>query len=208
MFRLLFLCFLEFPYMSSSFGGGVRRPRISVSTGPSRVQNTALSPSSRPNWGWELLERIKGALCDRDTAGTGEQGEESIVRGFHIHRFPGSVGRGPAVGRQPTRPNCILQQRHQRPRPSAPAKPERLAFPRLGDGAGLVHHARETRAGGGFPVVALERQTAGVAGGVDAREPTTAEGERLRSQPVRLVGVDNLLVCSLRNFATGNKSGE
>ena len=70
-----------------------------------------------------------------------------------------------------------------------------------------VHHARETGA--------LERQTPGVTeGGVDAREPTTAEGERLRSQLVRLqrrgaerwgdshlVGVDNLLVCSLRNFA-------
>ena len=42
-----------------------------------------------------------------------------------------------------------------------------------------VHHARETGA--------LERQTPGVTeGGVDAREPTTAEGERLRSQLVRL----------------------
>ena len=45
--------------------------------------------ASRPNRGWELLEHIKGALCDRDTAGTGEQGEESIVCGFHIHRFTG-----------------------------------------------------------------------------------------------------------------------
>ena len=88
----------------------MRRPRISVTTGSSRVQNTALSPSSRSNCGWEILERIKGALCDRDTAGTGEQGEESIVRGFHIHRFLGLVGRGPAVGRQPTRSNCIIRR--------------------------------------------------------------------------------------------------
>ena len=49
----------------------------------------------------DRLERIKGALCDRDTAGTREQGEESIVRGFHIRRFPGSVGRGPQVEATP-----------------------------------------------------------------------------------------------------------
>ena len=131
--------------MSSSFGGGARRPRVSVSTGPSRLQNTALLPMSRPNWGWELLERIKGALCDRDTAGTGEQGEESIVHGFQIHRFPGSVGRGPAVGRQPTRPNCILQQRHQRLRPLAPAKPEctpRTPAPLWGCGSGIADRPR------------------------------------------------------------------
>ena len=43
------------------------------------------------------------------------------------------------VGRQPTRPNCILQQRHQRPRPSAPP---RTPAPLWGCGSGIADRSR------------------------------------------------------------------
>ena len=55
-------------------------PRISlhvrVDCGVPAIDRTNEIAHSSEFWGWDLPERIKGAPCERETAGMGEQGED------------------------------------------------------------------------------------------------------------------------------------
>ena len=47
-----------------------------VGTGVPAIDRTNEIAHSSEFWGWDLPERIKGAPCERETAGMGEQGED------------------------------------------------------------------------------------------------------------------------------------